>query len=69
MIAGFDPLLSDSFTLCSLQGHQFVMPCLWDIAHKKSLAPFQKERCSDPGQLVFPYHLIDTVTDSAKRLG
>ena len=43
MIAGFDPLLSDSVTLCSQQGHQYVMPCLLEIVHKRSLATLQKE--------------------------
>ena len=44
-LMGFDPLMSNSVTLCSQQGHQRVCDALslWDNANKRSLATLQKE--------------------------
>ena len=38
-----------SVPLLSYEGPWCVVPCLWDIAHKRSLAILQKKQGSDPG--------------------
>ena len=49
------------YPLLSYQRPWCVVPCLWDIAHKRSLAIFRKEQGSDPGGRFLLYHLINSI--------